>query len=93
MDEKKAGHPWTLTYREFIDAICSNYGFQLHETVDSDSEGQGFRVPYLKGQDGSVVPLPRNMDATMRLDPYKTANLCRRLGVPPEDFGLLPEES
>jgi hypothetical protein len=93
MDDETAGHPWTLTYGEFIDAVCSNYGFQLHETLGSDSRGQRVKVPYLRSCDGMVIPLPRHMDAAMRLNQYKTANLCRRLGVPPEDFGLLPEES
>ena len=89
MDDETAGHPWTLTYAEFIDAVCSNYGFQLQGTLGSDSHGQ-VKVAFLKGRNGEIVPLPRGMEATMRLDPYKTANLCRRLGVPPEDFGLLP---
>jgi hypothetical protein len=40
----------------------------------------------------TVVLLPGGLDLDEQLGPYTTASLCRRLGLPPEDFGLQPQE-
>jgi hypothetical protein len=38
-----------------------------------------------------TVHLP-GIDLDEHLDPFTTGSLCRRMGVPLEDFGLAPEE-
>ena len=40
---------------------------------------------------GATVHLP-GIDLDEQLDPFTTGSLCRRMGIPPEDFGLNPEE-
>jgi hypothetical protein len=50
-------------------------------------------MPYLKGSDGRVVILPGRMTDEDQLDEHVTASLCRRIGIPPELFGLAAEES
>ena len=55
-----------------------------------DAEHQ-VQMPYLLSPDGKTrVYLPGNLDLDDQLDEFVTASLCRRLGIPQEDFGLLP---
>jgi hypothetical protein len=92
-DEEKAGHPWTLTYKELLDRVCSVYGFRLYQSETVDPWGRLIELRYLKSIDGvSIVHLPANMELETRLNEHTTGSLCRRLGIPPEDFGLYPEE-
>jgi hypothetical protein len=50
-------------------------------------------MPYLEDPvAGRVAHLPGNVRMEDQLDPFVTGSLCRRLRIPPEDFGLLPEE-
>lgn len=82
--ELVAEHPWRLTLGQFLERITSEYGFRLC--------GMDSRDPYLKSPDGHVVHLPGNLGEEDQLDELVTGSLCRRLRVPPEDFGLQPEE-
>lgn len=82
--ELKAEHPWQLTLGRFLERIVSEYGFELL--------GTDARNPYLKHPDGRIVHLPATLSLEDQLDEIVTASLCRRLKVPPEDFGLMPEE-
>ena len=92
-DEETAGHPWTLTYREFLDKACSDYGFRLFEKEAVDPWGHLIKQRYLKSVDGkSIVHLPAGMEPETRLNEHTTGSLCRRMGIPPEDFGLYPAE-
>jgi hypothetical protein len=94
MDEEDAGHPWSLLYKDFLSRVCSEYGFSLSETEIVDPWGRKVRSHYLKSNDGQSpsVHLPANLEPDTRLDATTTGSLCRRAGVPPEDFGLDPEE-
>lgn len=48
---------------------------------------------YLQSADKEkTVHLP-GIDLDEHLDPFTTGSLCRRLGVPLEDFGLASEEA
>jgi hypothetical protein len=47
---------------------------------------------YLQSEDKeTTVHLPE-IDLDEQLDPFTTGSLCRRMGIPPGDFGLPPEE-
>jgi hypothetical protein len=47
---------------------------------------------YLQSEDKeTTVHLP-GIDLDEQLDPFTTGSLCRRMGIPPEDFGLPSEE-
>ena len=47
---------------------------------------------YLQSEDKETTAHLPGIDLDEELDPVTTGSLCRRLGVPPEDFGLPPEE-
>lgn len=50
-------------------------------------------MPYLLGEDGTTrVILPGNLSLDDQLDEDVTASLCRKLRIPPENFGLPAEE-
>ncbi len=90
-EASKAGHPWQLTLGEFLRRVASDYGYQLCET-DLRVPGREL-VRYLRSPDGkSTAQLPGTLRLEDPLDEFVTASLCRRLGIPPEDFGLIPEE-
>jgi hypothetical protein len=82
--ELEAELPWRLTLGQFLERITSEYGFEVC--------GREERDPYLKSPDGHVVHLPGLLQENDQLDETVTGSLCRRLRVPPEDFGLMPEE-
>jgi hypothetical protein len=86
------GHPWQLTLKDFLARVCSEYGYSLHEQGVVDPRGQPVKLPYLKNPDGRVVHLPGNLGENDTLDEFVTGSLCRRLKIPPEDWGLMPEE-
>ena len=85
------GHPWKLTLKEFLERACSEYGHKLHETAVFDPSDKRVAVPYVECPDGKKVPLP-SLAMEDVLDEFVTGNLCRRLRIPPEDFGLYPDE-
>lgn len=47
---------------------------------------------YLQSEDKETTAHLPGIDLDEELDPVTTGSLCRRLGIPPEDFGLSPEE-
>lgn len=85
-------HPWSLTYGDFLKRAQLEYGLKLKSFVAVDPKGRSVKMPYLEGQDGNRIYLPGKLEATDQLDPFTTGSLCRRMRVPPEDFGLDPEE-
>lgn len=89
-----AGHPWSLTLRGFLEKVKSDYGFGGPERFRVvDPQGKSVRMTYLLGGDGHTrVYLPGNVGLDDQLDEEVTASLCRRMGIPPEDFGLPAEE-
>lgn len=85
--------PWRLTLGQFLKRVISEYGYELCDREVRDPSGNRVRLFYLKSPDGKrVVHLPGNLREEDQLDEIVTASLCRRIRIPPEDFGLLPEE-
>ncbi len=91
MDEETSDHPWNMTYKEFLDKICSDYGFKLLEDFAIDPQGRRVRMPCLERY-GRLIQLPGNLKPSTRLNETVTASLCRRAEIPLEHFGLPPEE-
>jgi len=89
-----AGHPWALTLRGFLEKVKSDYGFSGPERFRAvDPKGKEVQMPYLLGEDGTTrVILPGNLSLDDQLDEDVTASLCRKLRIPPENFGLPAEE-
>jgi len=91
--ELAAEHPWCLTLRDFIDKVRSDYGFAGPESFRSeDPKGQQVENRYLIGRDGERVYLPGGLGLDDQLDELVTSSLCRRMRIPPENFGLQPED-
>lgn len=85
LDELSSSHPWQLTLAEFLERVAAEYGFELC--------GMESGSPYLKSPDlGRVIHLPGTLHPDEQLEPAVTASLCRRLRIPPEDFGLESDE-
>jgi hypothetical protein len=78
-------HPWEITLREFIEQVSRNYGIEIHPASAAIAGGR------FLSKDRRAYPTPVwEEDKIMSL--YLLRNLCRLYRVPPEDFGLLPEE-
>lgn len=93
MAELREGHPWQLTLAEFLKKVASEYGFELCGKDVTGPKGKTVHMPYLKNREtGRVVHIPGTLQPEDQLDPYVTGSLCRRIGIPPEHFGLMPEE-
>jgi hypothetical protein len=92
MEEFGAEHPWNQTMRQFLSQVERFYGWRLcHEPAD-DPYGGIIHLWYLQSDTKkATVHLP-GIDPDEQLDSFTMASLCRRLGIPPEDFGLQPEE-
>ena len=92
-DELRRGHPWSLTLSEFLKKVASDYGYEWDSMEVIDPKGTPVHLPYLRHREtGRVVHMPGNLRLEDQLNPLVTASLCRRIQIPPEDFGLLPEE-
>lgn len=89
-----AGNPWELSYKEFLRRVVAEYNFELcRDCSVIDPQGRTVEIPFLKSRDdGRVVLLPGKMRDEDLLDQHVTASLCRRIRIPPEDFGLPQEE-
>lgn len=83
--------PWALPVRQFIKRVEADYGFRLKSFPAIDPDGNKVRMYYLQNQDKKIVHLP-GIDFDEQLDEFTTGSLCRRIGIPPEEFGLPPEE-
>jgi len=83
-------HPWSLTLRQFLARVEAFYGLRLVREP-ADTPAGKIEILYLRRTDTQrPVHLP-GVDLDERLDPFSLVSLCRRLGIPPEDFGLSPE--
>ncbi len=93
LDELAVGHPWSLTVREFLVLIGERYGVLLVERVSKAPDGNEVVSRYLQSADKeTVVQLPADFNLEDQLDTITTRSICRRIRIPPEDFGLPPEE-
>jgi hypothetical protein len=95
-DEQLDGtrHPWNLTLRDFLRSVEERYGLKLHFFNPLDFIELDIEMPYLQTGDKQLtIYLPGRLGLEDQLDPDVTASLCRRIGIPPEDFGLPAEES
>jgi hypothetical protein len=87
-------HPWSLTLGEFLRLVEERYGLKLHYFNPLDFIDLDIEMPYLQAADKQLkVYLPGKVGLEDQLCPDVTASLCRRIGIPPEDFGLPAEES
>jgi hypothetical protein len=92
LQDLAAENPWSLTLREFLAKVEAHYGLRLSRTSAAHPQGGRMEIWYLQSEDKeTTVHLP-GIDLDEELDPVTTGSLCRRLGIPPEDFGLPPEE-
>lgn len=91
MDAFEAEHPWNQTMRQFLSQVERFYGWRLCHEPANDPYG-GIIHWYLQSDTKSATVHLPGIDLDEQLDPFTTGSLCRCLGVPPEDFGLQPEE-
>lgn len=92
LQDLAAESPWSLTLREFLARIEAHYGLRLSRRSAAHPQGGRMEIWYLQSEDKeTTVHLP-GIDLDEQLDPFTTGSLCRRMGIPPEDFGLSPEE-
>ena len=92
MEDWVAGHPWNGTPRQFFKLVSDRYGFDLHHMTATDPYGRRADIYYLQNRDKSNTTQLPGIDLDGQLDELVLGSLCRRLGIPPEDFGLQPEE-
>lgn len=84
--------PWELTLEEFVAAV-RRYGFERHLAEVIYLDGRASPLDFVKSarlvwkfaQLAGIGPGDRLTAST-------TASLCRILGIPEEDFGLVAEE-
>jgi hypothetical protein len=87
-------NPWSLSYGDFLKLVKERHGYTEHETFAIDPTGKKVRMPYLRSADGErTYELPGNLVPEDQLDEYLTGNLCRRIEIPPQEFGLPEEEA
>jgi hypothetical protein len=80
-----ARHPWELTLGEFIEKARRDYGIGIDPAYAAIEGGRFLR----KGS--RVFPVPVfEEDVTMPV--HLLRHFCRTFRIPPEDFGLMPEE-
>jgi hypothetical protein len=87
-------HPWNLTVRNFLALVESRYGLRRQRILIQGLAGQPVSRWHLESADKeTMVLLPGGLNMDEQLSPSTTASFCRRLGIPPEDFGLEPQET
>ncbi|HSS77519.1 MAG TPA: hypothetical protein VLV54_12340 [Thermoanaerobaculia bacterium] len=87
-------HPWNLTVRNFLAMVESHYGLRRQRILIQGPAGQPVSRWHLESTDKeTMVLLPGGLDMDEELSPSTTASFCRRLGIPPEDFGLELQET
>lgn len=93
MGQLREEHPWQLRFGDFLKRVCDEYGHQLCEVEVLDPKGNLVKLSYLWSPDRlKLIHLPGTLGMDDQLDQFVTASLCRRLRIPPEHWGLLPED-
>jgi hypothetical protein len=78
-------HPWEITLREFIEKVRRNYGIEIDPAAAAVAGGQFLQKDRLR------YPVEvLDLDEPMPLSILQT--MCRLYRIPPEDWGLYPEE-
>jgi hypothetical protein len=80
-----ARHPWELTLREFIEKVRRDYGIEIDPAYAAVVGGRFLR----KGSRAYPVPV---FDEDTVMPVHLLRHFCRTFRIPPEDFGLNPEE-
>lgn len=80
-----ARHPWELTLREFLEKVRRDYGIEIDPASAAIVGGR-----YLRKAD-RAYPVPV-FEEDERLPIHLLRHFCRTYRIPPEDFGLMPEE-
>lgn len=78
-------HPWEITLREFIEKVRREYGIEIDPASAAIAGGR------FLSKDRRAYPVPVFDDDEL-MPVYLLQQFCRIYRVPPEDFGLLPEE-
>ena len=78
-------HPWEITLGQFIEKVRREYGIEIDPASAAIVGGR------FLSQDRQVYPLPVFGEDELMLV-HLLQQFCRIYRVPPEDFGLLPEE-
>jgi hypothetical protein len=88
----EAHHPWELTLEEFVEAV-KRYGYEGHLAKVFYLDGRASPLDFVKSA-GIIKKVAHlaGIGPEERLSASTTASLCRRLGIPEEDFGLEAEE-
>lgn len=77
-------HPWEITLREFVEKARRFYGIQIDPSIFDT-------ILSYRRRDGRVYILPP-LEWDETLEPTILRDLCIIFILPPEDFGLDPEE-
>ncbi|HEX6898478.1 MAG TPA: hypothetical protein VF789_02150 [Thermoanaerobaculia bacterium] len=78
-------HPWEITLREFIETVRRNYGIEIDPAAAAVAGGQFLH----KGRRFYPVEV-LDLDEPLPLSALQS--FCRLYRIPPEDWGLYPEE-
>lgn len=77
-------HPWEITLREFVEKVRRYYGIEIDPSIFDT-------ILSYRRRDGRVYILPP-LDWDEILEPTILRDLCIIFHLPPEDFGLDPDE-
>jgi len=86
------GYPWSLTLRQLLDKIERDYGGEISSFFVLGSRGSA-RITVLRRKVSTDrLATILDLDPDEELSPTLLRSLCIQLGIPPEDFGLAPDE-
>jgi hypothetical protein len=77
-------HPWEITLREFVEKVRRDYGIRIDPSIFDT-------ILSYRRRDGRVYILPP-LEWEEVLEPTILSALCIIFILPPENFGLDPEE-
>lgn len=83
-----------MTLREFLRRVERQYGLRPQAFPDKVRQSRGFfPIEYIE-REGSLRSFTvfLGVEPDDELHPNTLRSLCAQLGLPPEDFGLEPEE-
>lgn len=84
-----ARHPWEITLREFVKMAKREYGAEVD--LETAAVAGSIQANRKETEDRIYPVLMMDPDAVMPVSVLRY--LCEFFGLPPEDFGLEPEEN